>query len=239
MFDGKFKAITFSYDDAVTQDIRFIELLDRYGLKTTFNINSELLGLTGSLIRGGVEVDHTKVPAEQVASIYQNHEVAVHTLTHPNLKNIAEDAEVIRQVEQDRLNLEALVRYPVRGMAYPCGGDCYDARTIRLLKQHTGVAYARTTSSNASFDRQAELLDFSPTVHHTEFSRMFELGEAFVNAKPDRPQIFYIWGHTYEFDIADTWDQMEEFMKLISRREDIFYGTNQEVLLGLPAHFRK
>lgn len=239
MFDGKSKAVTFSYDDAVTQDIRFIEMLDRYGLKATFNINSELLGLPNSLIRGGVTVDHTKVPAEQVRSIYQNHEVAVHTLTHPNLKNIEADAEVIRQVEQDRKNLEALVQYPVRGMAYPCGGDCYDDRTIRLLREHTGVRYARTTNSNASFALQAELLDFSPTVYHMNFDRMFELGEAFLKAKPDRPQIFYIWGHTYEFDIADTWEKMEAFMKLISGREDIFYGTNQEVLLGLPAHFRK
>ena len=30
MFDGKLKAVTFSYDDAVTQDIRFIQLLDKY-----------------------------------------------------------------------------------------------------------------------------------------------------------------------------------------------------------------
>ena len=41
MFDGKNKAITFSYDDAVTQDIRLIELFDKYGVKGTFNINSE------------------------------------------------------------------------------------------------------------------------------------------------------------------------------------------------------
>ena len=27
------KAITFSYDDAVTQDIRMIELMNKYGLK--------------------------------------------------------------------------------------------------------------------------------------------------------------------------------------------------------------
>ena len=40
MWNGKLKAVTFSYDDGVTQDIRFIEMLDRYGLKGTFNINS-------------------------------------------------------------------------------------------------------------------------------------------------------------------------------------------------------
>lgn len=49
MFDGKMKAVTFSYYDGVTQDIRLIEMLDRYGLKATFNLNSELLGKSGSL----------------------------------------------------------------------------------------------------------------------------------------------------------------------------------------------
>jgi hypothetical protein len=29
----KLKAVTFSYDDGVTQDIRLVELLDKYGLK--------------------------------------------------------------------------------------------------------------------------------------------------------------------------------------------------------------
>lgn len=43
-FNGKKKAITFSYDDGVTQDIRLIELLDKYGLKCTFNLNSGLQG---------------------------------------------------------------------------------------------------------------------------------------------------------------------------------------------------
>ena len=62
MWNGKLKAVTFSYDDGVTQDIRFIEMLDRYGLKGTFNINSELLGLEGHLIRQEKRVNHTKIP---------------------------------------------------------------------------------------------------------------------------------------------------------------------------------
>jgi hypothetical protein len=44
MWNGKKKALTFSYDDGVTQDIRMTGLLNRYGLKGTFNLNSELLG---------------------------------------------------------------------------------------------------------------------------------------------------------------------------------------------------
>ncbi len=53
-----------------------------------------------------------------------------------------------------------------------------------------------------------------------------------MNSKPDTDRIFYIWGHAYEFDIYNNWDAMEEFLKYISGRDDIFYGTNTEVLLG-------
>ena len=40
MFNGLMKAVTFSYDDGITQDQRLIEIFDKYGLKSTFNINS-------------------------------------------------------------------------------------------------------------------------------------------------------------------------------------------------------
>ena len=49
MFFGKKKAITFSYDDGVLQDRRLVEILNKYGLKATFNINSELLGTKNTL----------------------------------------------------------------------------------------------------------------------------------------------------------------------------------------------
>ena len=53
MWNGKKKAVTFSYDDGVTQDIRLIEIFNRYGLRATFNLNSGLLGGMNALIRGG------------------------------------------------------------------------------------------------------------------------------------------------------------------------------------------
>ena len=147
MFNGKMKALTFSYDDGVTQDIRLIELFNKYGMKATFNINSELLGKEGALIREGVHVNHTKNNPEDLKHIYAGHEVAVHTLTHPNLRLVEEDAEVIRQVEQDRIKLSELCGYEVVGMAYPCGGDCFDERVKKLIRENTGVKYSRTTNS--------------------------------------------------------------------------------------------
>ena len=234
MFNGKCKAVTFSYDDGVTQDKRLIEILDKYGLKATFNINSELLGKQNQLVRGGVTVDHNKVHPEEVRSVYSGHEVAAHTLTHPTLPTVTDDNEVIRQVEQDRLKLSELVGYEVIGMAYPGGGVNNNERVAELIRKNTGIKYARTITSTYNYDPQTNLYRFNPTVYHVMESRrerLLELGEEFVNLKPDTPKLFYIWGHSYEFDIADTWDYFEEFCKMISRHDDIFYGTNREVLL--------
>lgn len=234
MFNGKLKAVTFSYDDGVEQDIRLIEILDKYGLKGTFNLNSDKLGIKGKndyITNKGVVVKRDMISKTEIAKLYQNHEVAAHTLNHHNLTTL-EDEEVIRQVEQDRINLSEICGYEVKGMAYPCGGVNNNEHVAALIRDNTGVQYARTITSSYSFDLQENLLQFNPTVYHREFEKLFQLAEDFVNLKTDKPQIFYIWGHSYEFDFENTWDKFEELCKMISNRDDIFYGTNSQVLLN-------
>ena len=232
MFNGKKKAVTFSYDDGTTQDIRFIELLNKYGLKCTFNLNSEFLGLPGELVQGDLHVQYDKINPKDVKSVYDGHEVAAHTLSHPFLPDVKYDDIIIRQVEQDRINLSELVGYEVVGMAYPGGGKNFDDRVVELIRNNTGIRYARTTESNNSFDLQNDLLVFDPTTHNHHWDKLFELGQQFIELDTDEDKIFYIWGHTFEFDVKPgCWERMEEFFKLISGRKDIFYGTNKEVLL--------
>ncbi len=230
---NKRKAVTFSYDDGVTQDIRLIELLNKYGLKATFNLNSELLGKSGMLTRADRRVSHYKITPEDVPVVYAGHEVAAHTLTHPMLPDLPDD-EVIRQVERDRLNLSELVGYEVVGMAYPGGGVNYDDRVVKLIRQQTGVRYARTTVLTDCFDRQQDLYQFLPNAYHImDFDRLMEMGRQFLELQPAHAQIFYIWGHSYEMDfMPGGWEHLEAFFKLIAGHDDIFYGTNAEVLLS-------
>ena len=229
-FNGKKKAITFSYDDGVTQDERLIALFNKYGLKCTFNLNSGALGQPGMLLREGVHVTHNKIAPERVRAVYEGHEVATHSVTHPYLTRLTDD-EIVREIEDDRIRLSELVGYDVVGHAYPMG-DC-DRRVADILRDRTGVKYARTVISTHSFDLQtADMHLFNPTVyHHREMDEMFLLGEEFLSLKTDEPKLFYIWGHAYEFDIHDDWQRFEEFLEMISGRADIFYGTNTECLI--------
>lgn len=226
------KAITFSYDDGVTQDIRLIEIFNKYNLKATFNINSELLGQSAAIEREGVKISHDKIKPEDLKHIYDCHEVAVHTLTHPNLTQIDDDKEIIRQVEQDRLNLSALAGYEVTGMAYPCGGVNCNDRVANLIKNNTPIQYARTVATTQSFEPFEDLYQYQGTLyHHAQWDRLFDMGREFLELKTDTPKVFYIWGHAYEFDIyPERWAQFEEFCRMISGQSDIFYGTNKEVL---------
>ena len=230
MFNGKMKAVTFSYDDCTTQDIKLAELFNKYNVKATFNVNSELLGTENELIRKGVNVRHDKLSADEIKKVYEGHEVAVHTLTHPYLQDIEDENEIIRQIEEDRKNLENLVGYKIVGMAYPGNGNNAD-RVAQIIKNCTEIKYARTTISTFNFDLQDNKYQFNPTVHHDDWDNLFRLGREFIDLKPDTPKLFYIWGHSFEFDIYNDWDKFEEFLKLISAREDIYYGTNKEVLL--------
>ena len=229
---GKLKAVTFSYDDGVTQDIRLVELLNQYGLKATFNLNSETLGTRGMLGYEGKRISHYKIHKEDVKDLYQGHEVAAHTLDHPNLTQLS-DEEVLRQVVEDQKNLENLVGYPIVGLAYPCGGKNHDERVATLIRENTSIKYCRTILSTDSFDPQEDLYRFVPNVCHiTEFDRLMALGERFLERKTTTPQIFYIWGHSYEMDYhPDDWQKLETFFQLISNRDDIYYGTNKDVLL--------
>lgn len=234
MFDGKMKALTFSYDDGVTQDQRLIELFNRYGMKCTFNLNSEKLGKPGSLLREEVTVAHVKPRKEEVRRIYEGHEIAVHTLTHPDLEELPDD-EVVRQVEQDRLNLSEIAGYEVKGMAYPCphGGFGFDERVKKLIRDNTGVKYCRTTNATDNYDLQGDLYEFNPTIrHHHNLDKLEKMAHEFVEMKPDKPQLFYIWGHSYEFDIMNDWGRFEKILAILSGHDDIFYGTNSQVILG-------
>lgn len=230
-FQGKKKAVTFSYDDGMVQDIKLIELMNQYGLKATFNINSERLGAPALHNYKDKRICRYRIFREDVKKIYEGHELAVHTLTHPRLTEL-EDSEVIRQVEQDRRNLSDLAGYEVVGMAYPCGGVNNDDRVARIIKEHTGVQYSRTITCTQSFDLQENRFRFNPTVYHLHWEEMMALGQQFIELETDTPKLFYIWGHSYELDYEnDYWTRLEDFFKLISGHSDIFYGTNKEVLL--------
>lgn len=232
---GKKKAITLSFDDGVLQDIKTIELLDKYGLKATFNLNSELLGRP-NILRFEDSKSHIVpryvIAPEHVKEVYANHEVAAHTLTHTNLITLEDDNEIIRQVEQDRLNLSQIVGYEVVGMAYAGGGANNNDHCAELIRNHTGIQYARSLRRSLDFEMPKNIFRLAPSATTDFLDQLDDLVDQFIELETDKPKLLFIMGHTYSLDYEiERWLKLESIFEKLSYLDDVFYGTNKEVLL--------
>ncbi len=221
------KAVTFSYDDGVEQDIRLIEILNKYGLKCTFNLNTGLDYDHGTW-RYDDKFDVHRLNLNDIKDIYKGHEIAVHGKEHLCLTELESD-DLHTELTEDAAGLYRIFEEKPVGMAYPYGA--YNDDVVEKLRS-LGIMYGRTVNSSYSFDVQTDLLRFQPTCHHDD-ERLFELAEKFLESNPDVPQIFYIWGHSYEFEGKNNWDRFERFCSMISGKDNIFYGTNRQVLLNI------
>ena len=53
-----------------------------------------------------------------------------------------------------------------------------------------------------------------------------------------RSKLFYLWGHSYEFNDNDNWEVIEKFAEYMGGREDIWYATNGEIYAYVQAFDR-
>lgn len=223
---GRAKALTLSYDDGVSSDRRLIEILNRYGLKCTFNLNSGLYLAEEKAVEVA-DGSFRRLSEREAAELYagSGHEVAVHGLTHPFLEKM-QPSEMVYEVMQDRINLERRFGRIVRGMAYPYG--TYSDEVVECLKK-CGIVYARTTVSTKQFSVPSDWLRMPATCHHKDADLM-KLTDRFSEMQVRfSPQLFYLWGHTFEFVRDNNWNVIEDFAEKMGNREDIWYATNIEI----------
>lgn len=211
--EGKKKALTMSYDDGQVYDRRLVEIFNKYGIKGTFHLNSGKFG-------GGPFLD-----ASEIATLFKGHEVSAHSLNHPYLTLVPGDV-MVEEIMEDRKRLEDLVGYPVRGMSYPFGAfNDYIVKSLPCL----GIEYSRTVNSHGWFHFPDDFLVWHPTCHHDD--GLLEKGKLFMECPPwMQMPLFYVWGHSFEFERNNNWELIEEFCKSISQDDSVWYATNIEVM---------
>jgi len=231
--NGKEKALTLSYDDGVDTDIQFLELLEKYNIKCTFNISSGRFGAEGS-VRAEDQV-HFRLCESDVRKVYDNHfcEVATHSYTHPILASLSA-TECMSEIINDKQSLEKLFDKTICGHAYPYGA--YNDNVVDILKQ-AGIVYARTTESHLSFKIPTDWLRMGATCHHNN-SKLSELADKFINGAVGESDgwLFYLWGHTYEFRQNDNWNVIIDFFEKVAKNENVWYATNIEVYEYVTAY---
>ena len=212
-----------SYDDGVRQDVRLVEMINKYGLKCTFNLNSGLMDPPYVWESDGVKIE--RMPPSMLPELYRGHEIASHTLHHCDLTQLS-DGELFREVIDDRHALAEIFGQDVTGFAYPYGNT---GKRVKSLLNQCGINYARGVCSTHSFDMPEDLLDISPTCRHKE-DEIFDLAREFIALESDSPKLFLLWGHSYEFDMQRGWERFERFCDLIAGHDDIFYATTAQIL---------
>jgi len=225
---GKKKAFNVTYDDGVLQDVRFVELLNKYNLKGTFNLNSELMQNEFEWTHeSGLVVKRLR--AEDAVSLYKGHEVASHTATHPYMDNLTKE-EIICELSTDKTRLESLFSQEVRGFAVPFD---YYSELIEECVKECGFDYARISEESLSFKPQNDYYKFKATVFHLDES-LEKLTQKFIQCD-DELAFFQIVGHTYDLNVEKKWETVENVFNIISGQKDILSMTTAEIIDYLKA----
>lgn len=227
----RLKALTLSYDDGTIHDRRLVSIMKKYGIKGTFNINSNVV----------YTKNPDKIPLEQAYALYTDCgcELAVHGVEHLSLAEVATPLQA-REVLLDRIAMENVAGHLIRGMAYANGS--FNDEVVNTLRT-CGIAYCRTTHSTEKFTLPTDWLRLDPTCHHSN-PKLFELLDQFLSYQVDsnqyywrfKPALFYLWGHSYEFDRSNNWELIEEFCSRAGGRDDIWYATNMEIYEYVEAY---
>ncbi len=236
--EGKTKALLLSYDDGTIHDRKLVKLMNKYHLIGTFHLNSNKLG---------TDIYFDYLNKAEIKQLYEGHEVSVHSANHPNLTDISK-IDVFYEIAEDRKELERLVGYPVRGMAYPFGNTNDD---VVAIIDDLGIEYARTVGDTYNFEIPKDFLRWYPTIH--QFAKAYW--------EPNQPEkdkkeleVFYkviadflatkqlavldIWGHSWEMGLdQNKWDETEKFFTLLANNPTIHY-TKQIDLVDYINAFR-
>lgn len=209
---GKRRIVTFSYDDGSVQDVRLIEMFNKYGVKGTFHLN------------GRNYIGKSDEELQRIANIYSGHEISCHTVHHgwpANMPNVS----IVNETLEDRRILEKLAGYPVYGMSYPSGS--YSDRAVEVMRA-CGIVYSRTTIPNKNFALPENFMVWHPTCHHRDAMPLLPEFTDNLDSEWKRP-LFYIWGHSHELRTEENWDYMEKIVSTLAGSDKIWYATSMEI----------
>lgn len=175
-----------------------------------------------------LQTNETHIGRNDVPAVYldSGNEAAIHGRFHLSLADYpAQDG--ITDIVDDRREWERICRRPVFGMAYANGS--YNDDVVRYL-DILGIHYSRTVLSTHDFFIPRDWLRLPATCHHND-PALFELLERFIALNPranynHAPKLFYLWGHSYEFNNNNNWDVFERFCNRAAGQNDIWYATN-------------
>jgi peptidoglycan/xylan/chitin deacetylase (PgdA/CDA1 family) len=133
--------------------------------------------------------------------------------------------------------LESILGKQLRSFAYP-----YGAYTEQVQKAVLGLGFmvARTTE-RFSIAFSSEYSELPTTVHvnthvsdvlllpHYRTLQWQKLARYFFDQVMEKGGVFHLWGHSWEVNKYNEWENLEAVLEYISNREDVEYVSNGEL----------
>lgn len=221
--NGKRKAFVLTYDDGVLQDVRLVLLLNKYGLKGTFNLNSLLM--EREFVWHHEKIGPVRrLPTAIAAHLYEGHEVASHSCTHPDLSGMSREA-IMYELGHDRYLLEQLTGQPVKGFGVPF--DYYDGIAVDCVRE-LGFVYGRGSEEARSYAPIWDPYRQQAGMFHLS-EGLIEFVEGFLRTDEELAACIIV-GHSYDLDAENLWDTMEDICKAVSGAEEVISMTHLELV---------
>ena len=219
------KVFLISFDDGTIWDGRFVELLNKYGMKATFNLNS---GLEDFVWYYEDRFPVRRQILSETVEQYMGHEVASHSLHHHWL-NALTPPQLSREVGEDCETIKKIFGLREVGFGVPftaCG-----EREIGIIKKY--VRYIRLSEFSDSFTPPAN--PYHIPIHGLYNQPDIRQRIADFARSPLEDGLFVMAGHSYELEALDHWGYMESLLQYIQS----FHFENMTTMDYVNTHFRR
>ena len=175
--DGKSKVFCMSYDDGFFHDIRFVETINKYGLKATLHLN------TGTWWDEDMVRDRPrgKLKLSEAKALYIGgpHELACHGQHHRFMEQL-KPQEVLTEILENRRDIERDFGVLSLGLGMPYG--TYTEDVIEMAKM-CGMEYVRAGGATNKLTFPTDWYHFRTTCRHNH-PQLMEFAHQFVRRCP-------------------------------------------------------
>ena len=199
------KIFLISFDDGTIWDRRFVELLNKYNMKATFNLNS---GLEDFVWQYEERFPIRRQILADTVDLYKGHEVASHSLHHHWLNTLT-PPQLSREVGDDCAAIKKLFCLQEIGFGVPF--TVCSEREVNIIRKY--VRYIRLSEFSDSFAPPKD-------PYHIPIHALYnqpDIREKIAQfAESDLPlSLFVMAGHSYELEVLDHWEYMEQLLQYI------------------------
>jgi hypothetical protein len=203
-------------------------MLNQYGLKGTFNLNYGLI-LQNFTWQHECGMTVRRLTEEQVKAVYEGHEIASHSYSHPYFDNMSE-TDILKELGADKFFLERLTGREVAGYATPF---YYYSDLMADCVRYCGFEYARISEESNDYSVPADFYHWRGSKFHWD-----EDLEDFVRRFLETDQelaLCQLVGHSYDLDVMDLWDKMERICCAVANDLRVWAATHIEIVRYLRA----